>query len=680
MKSRLLFLTGLLLIISGFITSVLAVKAYPYPMEVQQPNGETISIQAHGDEYFHYTTAANGYLIMKDGEGYYRYANISEEGALIPGDIIVSKSTLRSDISGLITPSSPEFKEKIQQPAMGRMIEQKLQNTIENKSFTPSSVSSLRSSNNEQAVTPTPFKMKALVILANFTDKKFSTSNAKQAFTNLLNQVNYTDNGATGSARDYFIANSDGNFDPEFVVYGPVELPNNMAYYGGNNEDGSDKNANQMIVDACKAANTAYPDLNFNDYAVNVEGYGAVLRNVFVFYAGYNEAESSEVDPNTIWPHKSSVFNNSVRIDNVRLADYACTSELQGNKTQSKGMAPIGTFTHEFGHVLGLPDFYDANGEQDGLNAGVGDWSIMDQGNYLNNGRTPPCYSATERYFLSILWYESIDWMADLAVLLPGASTASMELSPITSPLTEDKFRGFMVATPKQTEDFIYEYFMLECRKKTGWDAYLPGEGMLVFHIDWDNTTQYTVNYGTQQYTATAANLWSMGLANLIGNRPLYDLIKGNNEQFSTQNIGGTNYAYFKNYAGHPFPGSSNNTSISDATTPNFRSWDGSLSGMNISNIMKKSDGSIIFNMKKETSAILVLQQNQPAVFAQNQEIYFKNLSGNSSFELYDISGRMLAKKQLSASQHTEPVSSKGIYIVKVNTDGQSFSYKIALQ
>ena len=585
------FLTGLLLLTSGFTSAVWAVKAYPYPIEVQQPNGDTIFIRLHGDEYFHYTTAGNGAVIMKDSEGYFCYAGISGDSILIPGDMPVSNASLRSDMPGLITPSSLEFKEKIQQPAMNRMVKEKWKQAVDNK---PLSTPSLRSSNKKQE--DEPYRMKALVILADFQDVKFTTTNAMSAFDRLLNQSGYNVNGATGSVRDYFFDNSDGAFEPDFEVFGPITLPKEMSYYGANKSNGYDQNVRQMIIDACKETHKAYKSIGFNmnDYAVEYEGYGAVLQNVFVVYAGYNEAEGG--GDNTVWPQKSTMFDsyNQERIDNVLLADFACTSELQGNVSRPGGIAAIGTFCHEFGHVIGLPDLYDANYETDGFNGGVGFWSIMDTGNYTNNSRTPPCYSATERYFLTLRWDYEINWMRDLYILPVNTHFAAprfVDIEPISSDYNPDgrKVRGYMMETQHQMDGFTYEFFMLENRKKTGWDYYLRGEGMLVFHVDWDPVIPYTIHYSGEEYSLTAFELWDMGLPNLMGDHLCYDLLKANNDPCVI--VG--NSASYQHYDGHPFPGSSNNTSLTDNTTPNLLSWAGNSSGTGLANIKRSTDGII---------------------------------------------------------------------------------------
>ncbi len=103
-----------------------------------------------------------------------------------------------------------------------------------------------------------------------------------------------------------------------------------------------------MVVDACSLAEAA--GIDFKQY--DTDGNGTI-DNVFIYYAGHNEAEGA--DENTIWPHRSTVQNASAIVSGVRIYDYACTSELRGRSGVS--MCGIGTFCHEFGHVLGLPDY-----------------------------------------------------------------------------------------------------------------------------------------------------------------------------------------------------------------------------------------------------------------------------------------------------------------------------------
>ena len=90
---------------------------------------------------------------------------------------------------------------------------------------------------------------KTLVILVEFPTQPFVTPNPAQQFSNLLNQKGYTDNGATGSAADYFEASTAGLFQPQFDVVGPYTLPYDYAYYGAN-VSGNDGRPRDMIKHA----------------------------------------------------------------------------------------------------------------------------------------------------------------------------------------------------------------------------------------------------------------------------------------------------------------------------------------------------------------------------------------------------------------------------------------------
>ncbi len=528
-----------------------AVHAYPFPIEFKQPNGEVIMIQMHGDEHFHYVTTLDGYLVSYDKSGYFTYAVISNTGQLVPGAVRVSNNILRGS-TGLLKSDSKEFIEKVKQPAMDHMLETKLEQRNDNPLLRASTVSGNR---------------KGLVILANFTDAKFTVSDAKNAFARMLNQSGYSENGATGSARDFYTENSGNQFIPEFDVYGPVELPNNMAYYGSNNASGGDQNAQQMIIDACTAANNLYPGLNFANYCYNQAG---TVDFVFVFFAGYNEAENPTTKPNTIWPHKFSVASKNVTIDGVKLADYACTSELKGSI--GIDMAGIGTFTHEFGHVLGLPDLYDVDKETNGEGPGVGRWCTMGSGNYLNEGRTPPFFGAMERYILG--WLEP-------TTITATTTSVTKTLNPMSSSTNNQTFR---VLTPTPGE-----YFLFEARKKQPgtWDAFLPGEGMLVYHIDKSLTVNKTVIINGKTYTLSAEDLWEVGIPNIMRYHQCMDMLRANNS--------------VSDYSGNPYPGSGSVKLLSDYTNPGLLSWDKARTYVQISNITEMPTGAIHFDIVKNT-------------------------------------------------------------------------------
>lgn len=435
-----------IILVFTFISKIWAVTAYPGLITVTQPNGEKIAIRIHGNEFASYTTTSDGFLIRQNPKGYYVYEKIED------GNPVLSNITAKN----IQNRSKNEIAElKDFQPTAKLMIQKQ---KIIAKAQHISNYSEISS----QSSYPLSGNPNSLVILVNFSDNAFTVSNPQQAFTNLLNAHNYSDNNGTGSARDYFMACSDSAFQPQFTVVGPYTLPHDMAYYGQPSGSNNDANPQQMIIDACTLA---YKDgVNFANFDTNGDG---ICDNVFVYYAGYNEAEGG--GDNTIWPHRSYT---SAKFGGTSIYNYACTSELKGSSGNT--MCGIGTFCHEFGHVLGLPDFYPTNG---GNWNPLGSWDIMDYGNYNNAGCTPPVYSSLERYFLGWLSPDTIT--SGSHVLQPLETTNKAYIVAASTP----NFDGSN-PTPR-------EFFMVENRQHVGWDSIssaIPAYGILVTHINFSPT------------------------------------------------------------------------------------------------------------------------------------------------------------------------------------------------
>lgn len=440
----------LVLAISLLPLTVKSVPASPFPSVRTLPDGRQLTVYLNGDEFFNYMTTGDGYLIRKSKDGFFNYLTKDTKGMLIETSVRVNPEEQR-------TTDELDFLKSLESfPDMQQLYSQRKAARVGQSS----------TDGNPAKVFPGNGSPKSLVILVNYTDVAFVTPNPKQAFTDLLNKENYTDNGSTGSARDYFKVSSFGASSPEFVVVGPYTLPNNRAYYG-ENEGGNDKRPREMVMDACNLANK--DGVDFSQYDVDNDG---IVDNVFVYYAGHNEAEHAPDE--TIWPHRWSLSSNLV-LNGKRIVGYACTSELRGSSGTT--MCGIGTFAHEFGHVYGLPDYYATNGEKHHT---VSRWNIMDAGAYLNEGRTPPTYSAYDRFFLG--WLTPTLLKSPQDVTLPDLKTSNKAY--IISSTDTHNMSG---SSPNPVE-----FFSLEYRSRTGWDAYLPNSGMLITRIfynrnDWQS-------------------------------------------------------------------------------------------------------------------------------------------------------------------------------------------------
>ncbi len=331
---------------------------------------------------------------------------------------------------------------------------------------------------------------RGLLILANFKDVHFREENDRKGFDSLANALHYTYQNATGSAREYFSSQSNGQYVPVFDVVGPVELPHEMAYYGANDAGGFDVNTGDFVMDAVAKADMLGVD--YTQYDHNHDGF---IDFVFILFAGFSEADKHIA--NAIWPHNWDLMSNLYygytaqkeyyckseddyllpQYDGLQLNDYACSACLRPDETR----AGIGTFCHEFGHVLGLSDYYPPTGSSyyDILNYSPGSWSIMGYACYTNNGKTPCNYSAYDKYYLGWLT-PSLPKHGETITLEADGRSAYM--------VTRD---GMLPSEGAETADTVY---YIENRQYKGWDRYLPGHGMLIWRIifnkdDWYNNS-----------------------------------------------------------------------------------------------------------------------------------------------------------------------------------------------
>ena len=477
--------------------SMFAVIASPEPIEVIQPDGSTLTVKLVGDEFHSYYTTLDGTPLRRTASGkFVKDASVAE------------------------------------MPAQARKARQVAQKQNYEQNF------------------PLSGSPKSIVILVNFTDVKFTYK--AEDFQDMLNTSGYNKNDGIGSARDYFIACSDSIFAPIFDCYGPVTLSRDQAYYGKNVGGNNSANADQMVVEACALVEEMGIDLA--QYDTNNDGK---IDNVFIYYAGHNEAEHG--GDNTIWPHRYVITSNET-VSGKLIRDYACTSELRGRSGTS--MCGIGTFCHEFGHVLGLPDYYDTD-DKDGSQYTIGDWDIMCSGSYNGNGKTPPTYSAGERFQLG--------WLKPIQLQDAGPYTLEPLATTNTAYLIAHKTHNLEWSSADPNE-----YWLLENRQHVGWDAAstaLPGTGMLIWHV--------TYNSGA----------WNSNTPN-NGNPLRYDL----------EEAGGT-----KGYSAtsDPFPGSSKVTQFTplmhDGTLVEQPLLDIAQDGRNITFTFKSSDRFMFLPTPMET-------------------------------------------------------------------------------
>lgn len=385
---------------------------------------------------------------------------------------------------------------------------------------------------------PTTGEVRGLVILTEFQDVHFQEAYDQQLYQRQMNESGYSDYDGTGSARDYFIAQSDSMFMPQFDVIGPVRLPYQESYYGRNaGQTGYDYYPDQMVKHACEIAHDSL-GVDFSVYDYDEDGE---VDFVFILYAGYGENYGAV--STTIWPHMSTLHSHFtyLDLDGKSVNRYACSCELSGaNGTKLDG---IGAFCHEFGHVLGLPDMYNTF---DGSISQLGAWDIMDSGSYNNTSRTPPGYSAFERY--------SLGWL-DFVELTEPADT-------ICLPELNDSRLAYRISTVHDNE-----FFTLENRQQKGWDRYQPGKGMMIIHVDYD------------------PSFWRNNTVN-ASSYPHYDLVEADGRHGSPN-------------ANSVYPTAGNDL-FTDYSSPSSLTWDDMATEKGVSRIRQEENGDITFAFMRD--------------------------------------------------------------------------------
>ncbi len=247
-----------------------------------------------------------------------------------------------------------------------------------------------------------------------------------------------------------------------------------------------------------------------------------------------------------IWPHEGQIKGAGLK--------YFASSEIFDGVT-----LPLGPFCHEYGHILGFKDLYDTDSAQSGGESVAlwGSLNLMDKGDRNDNGRTPCALSAIERHLLGL---NKVDTL----------TVGRYHLEPISR-----AGQYYLLPTDK-----VDEYFLLECRAAEGWDAFIGGEGLLVYHIDRSsNKAGYSTYYDK---ILSAQQRWEYNQVNCRIDHQCAMLLEA-------------------------FPGASDvsevffpyreNQSLSSESTPALRFWSGAGSKYALRDITRTAEAGISFEV-----------------------------------------------------------------------------------
>lgn len=591
-----------------------AVPACPAPAQVPQPDGSLITLRLVGDEFYNYTTTTDGRAVVCDATGAWRYACKQADGTLAPTAVLAHDPgartaaetawlALNADVRPDRTSAQADLKRR--QRALAAPADAP---TVDYKKF------------------------RGLVLLVNFSDTKFTYPDPKTMFGDMVNKRGYDGFMSnddipkkipyTGSVRDYFHDQSKGIFSPEFDVVGPVTIPYSSIY---------PQQANNMRGVLKALIETVDPQVDFTKYDTDGDG---IVDMFFIIFAGYGSNYSGN-SSYYVWPHASDAGYVGMTPDGMKLGRYACSTEMGGTQGSLCYIEGIGVICHEFSHVLGMMDEYDTDYAQGGgQSTDPGKWSVMADGMYFNRSRTPCGYSLLERY------------QAGFTVPKVVGDTGVYVLHDLDSVGT-----GLRINTPEPRE-----YFLLENRRKEGnkWNAFLPGEGMLVFRVD-----------------STNPSVWTNNTINANPAHNYYELLRA-----APKSSNGSIYAS----NGDPFPGSGNITHLTPDNTPPLLTWGGLEPSFFLDSIYEK-EGVIYFHaVRSKTEGLIEDFETMTTPGSNDRDV-------QGRFARWDFSGANIAETDstgnhavalLGGSTATmQPVAGKNIlncsFTVTNNTERLAF-------
>ena len=537
--------------------AAIAIPADPRPSRVAQPDGDSLTVVLNGDEFYHYYTTTDGYTLLPTAGGYC-YARRDGERLVSTG--VMAHDARRASEMATIAALPHRLIDKSMVSRAHELRARRDSRALPSTGLTARAPRRIPGADFDYS------NFRGLIILINYNDKKFTRD--KAFYDEMVNTEGY--NGFThsgqrkrcvGSMRDYFEAQSNGAFVPQFDIYGPVDVD-----YPCTKPHGTDDTFD-IFADALRALDD---EVDFSQYDTNGDG---IIDMVYFITAGYS-ANYGGNNQGYLWPHAYYLINwtqtgyETLDLDGCSFWRYACSTEIYGWESAGHTVPlGIGTMCHEFSHVLGLPDLYDTNYETDGQSVHPGEWDVMSGGSGIDEGRTPVGYSIWERYTLGF---------AEPQVLNEAGEYTLNEL--------QSTREGFLLPTVNEKE-----YFLFENRQKTGWDTYLPGHGMLVARVD-----------------ESVDAVWEDNTVNATAGHNYYELLHAD---------GGDDIG-----AGNAFPGTSGVTRLNNFTTPSLLTWDQSPSPIVLQNIAERG-GVITFNAISDDSMQSVVEDFETMPVTTEQSV-----------------------------------------------------------
>lgn len=512
---------------------VMADPACPDSIQVTQPDGTKLWTRVYGDEFYNWRSTTDGNVLLCDEEQHYCYAKVD-------GDSLIPTKFVAHNISERTIAETAFIKEN------GKIVNDFIcveQNAVMTKEQTRKAAEMDNAQEiATQATNAIIGKCRILTILVGFNDLPFTKTVVD--FSKLMNlraggvEKNY------GSVWQFYNEDSYGKLDVSAVVIGPFIAAYNSSYYRRGKGESTEK-VQELVKEAVEFAKKS--NVNFAQLDGDNDGY---VDCIHVVFAGHGLSNGNS--DGLIWPHKSVI--ETQEINGKKISKYIITPELSKDNT----IAPIGTICHEFGHILGVPDFYDiANSKY----FGTGNYDIMCSGSWNGDGYVPAHHNAYTKYFI-FHWGELRDITYSNGVCY-------------TLPYFENSTVFYRIGTSTNNE-----FFLIENRQKEKFDIGIPCSGMVVYHIHKD--------------LATSIAEWKP----INSQHPLKCYIV---DASANQNPTADPNSYGSKISRRAFPSiKEDKTTFTTRSTPSFTAWDGNGTGINICFIKQNPDKSISFTVNPQ--------------------------------------------------------------------------------
>ena len=493
----------LTLILSSFTLWLMAVPAMRIRRNVILDDGRKVTVTAHGDENFDYLLSDEGEVIVEQDNIFHSTGlTVSEYFATLPQMPRKARNRVGSVASALIQPYGTK---------------------------------------------------KIPVILAAFSDKTFSVGLNDTKVVNFYEKIFngtdiYASTGNWGSVRQYFLDQSQEQFQPEFTIIGPVKLDSVYSYYGKDSGSARDLKYYDFYRETFAKAEALTDDWTPFDN----NGDGKVDMCVII-YAGLGQNYTNSFnDKNTLWPQE---MPGTFTAGDITFSGCATSCELRpaeasGGVITSTQADGVGVIIHELSHAIGLPDLYDTRGVAFGLDF----WSIMDYGMYTRSSRVPIGYSAYEREFMG--WQQT--------EVINGPCTLHLSCFAQGG-------KGYKLKNDANPD----EYYILDNKQAVGWDWGVcsnRGHGMLVFHVDYNSSA------------------WMSNTVNSVSNHQRLTIIPANGTLIGSNNSKNKD-EWQTSLQGNPYPGITENHELTDDSYPASLVFTGTYMSKPLVDIEETEDG-----------------------------------------------------------------------------------------